>query len=151
VTTTNPHTNRYPVGAVNAARTPDLRLRELTSKLITLVDNTDDRLTDEHTNAQYILERLLDRICELTYDVMPTDPTDPGKPTYVNGVPVCQTCGSRPATITVHAGNLSSDTFRCRYACMHCTQLTITWAAPAGAVHVQPYKDIYTPYREVTS
>jgi hypothetical protein len=100
-------------------------LTELRTKLRNLVANVDDRLARDDTNRGFLLETLLDRIFELV---------------TIGGMSgLCGHCGRYPATSYVYAGIPGTQHFRSQAVCVHCTLLTITWAATFGPVHVTTY------------
>jgi hypothetical protein len=112
----------------------DVQLAELRTKLANLVTNAEDRLGDETTDRQYLLEGVLDRLAELATGLLP-DP--PGHSLSTAGL-LCVLCGRLAAVARVTAGVPGTNDYRDVPVCAHCTLPAITAAAPAGDVHIHP-------------
>jgi hypothetical protein len=110
------------------------QLAELRAKLANLIDEVDERLNDEYTDRQYLLENLLDRLSELATGIMPAPATLGHAPAAI----WCGLCGHFAATARVTAGIPGTSNHRNTPVCSHCTLPAITAAAPAGPVSVHP-------------
>jgi hypothetical protein len=99
-------------------------LHELQTKLVTLVFNVQDRLSDDESISRtYLLEILLDRLFELA----------------APNQRLCGRCQRRPITVLVYAGRIGTDDCYAETVCANCTLQAVTSASSAGAVHVDSY------------